>query len=292
MARRMIRISTMALLVALAAAGCSATPKKAPTGGGRVEASSHPDSQALAKADDFLQSNAPAERARQAILKRCMNEAGFDWEEQGVSQVRVRDLISLKPLTVEEARQHGYANPEKSGRQERGGPLSPAGTVAYVGPPDAPKVSVDVLGMAPSVSSKGCLATSYREVYGSVENGMLATGVTANAVLPAINGAIGDPSVIEADKKWSACMTDAGLPGFDTPELAWNAARKNSSDAGSLAVADAKCREAIAYEATRTAALNSYLTTFLESNEAIITEIQGIRKQAASRAATILSGSR
>lgn len=276
----------------LLASGCAVSPADAGSnnGPGYVEAAASPDPQALTKADEFLANNGPAEQARQIAIRDCMAKAGFPWEETAPRQMKVQDLIPLKPLSLEQARSVGYANPQQNQSQEAQKAQTPAATEAFSGPAGAPKVSVTVLGMKPSVSSKGCLADSYKQVYGSIENGMMATGVTANAVLPAVNAAIADASVADANKKWSECMSAAGYPNLETPDRAWDNARQNPQNAAAIAVADAKCREGVSYEAVRKTALNKYLTTFLTRNETLITEIQGIRKQAAANAQKILSG--
>lgn len=277
----------------LLASGCAVTPADGgggTSGPGSVEAASSPDPQALAKADEFLVGNGPAEQARQIVLRDCMDKAGFVWPDVTPRQMKVEDLIPLKPLSLEQARSVGYATSEQVNAPESQFDQSPAATEALNGPPGASRVSVEVLGMRPSVSSEGCLGESYKRVYGSIENGMMATGVTANAVLPAVNAAIGDDSVIDANKHWSECMAKANFPNLETPDRAWDNARQNPQDAASIAVTDAKCRESVSYEGVRNAALNKYLTTFLTRNEALITEIQGIRKKGALEAQAILSG--
>lgn len=255
-----------------------------------VEAAATSDPQALTKTDEFLAANGPAEQARQIVIGDCMAKAGFPWAASTPRQMKVQDLIPLKPLSVDQARSTGYDSPQQNQSQEAKNAQTPAATEAFSGPSGASKVSVSVLGMKPSVSSKGCLAESYKQVYGSIENGMMATGVTANAVLPAVNAAIADESMVDANKKWAECMTSAGYPNFPTPDRAWDNARQTPQNAAVIAVVDAKCRESVTYEAQRKTALNKYLTTFLTRNETLITEIQGIRKQGAANAQKILGG--
>lgn len=291
--REALYASGVAVLLLLVS-GCAATQSEnnAAAGGGtsQIEAASSPDPQALSKTDEFLAGNGPAEQARQTAIRTCMAEAGFSWTDAPQQQPKVQDLIPLKPLPLEQARSVGYTNPQQKKSQEASNAQTPAAMEAFSGPSGAARVSVNVLGMKPSVSSKGCLAESYKQVYGSIENGMMATGVTSNAVLPAVNAAIGDASVSEANKKWSECMTTAGYPGLQTPDRAWDKARQAPQEAAAVAVADAKCREGVSYEDIRKAALNKYLTTFLVRNEALITEIQAIRKQGATNAQKILAG--
>ncbi|MDJ0459816.1 hypothetical protein PUN71_021645 [Arthrobacter sp. NQ7] len=278
------------LLLATGCAGSPADSAAGNNGAGSVQAAASPDPQAVTKVDEFLSSNGPAEQARQIAIRDCMAKAGFKWEETVPKQMKVQDLVPLKPLSIEQARSVGYASPQQSQSQEAQNAQTPAAAEAFMGPAGAPKVSVNVLGMKPSVSSKGCLAESYKQVYGSVENGMMATGVTINAVLPGINAAIGDSSVADANKKWSECMTAASYPNLETPDRAWDTARQNPTNADAIAVADAKCREGVSYEDVRKAALNKYLTTFLTRNETLITEIQTIRKEAAANAQKIIAG--
>jgi hypothetical protein len=282
-------VAAMLLLVS----GCAVAPADGATAGngaGQVEAAASPDPQALTKTDEFLAGSGPAEQARQIVIRDCMAKAGFPWAEAAPRQLKVQDLMPLKPLTLEQARSFGYASAQQSPSQENQNAQTPAATEAFSGPPGASRVSVSVLGMKPSVSSKGCLADSYKKVYGSVENGMMATGVTANAVLPAVNAAIADDSVGDADKKWAECMAAAGFPNLPTPDRAWDSARQNPQGAPAIAVSDAKCRDGVSYENVRKAALNKYLTTFLTRNETLITEIQGIRKQGAVNGQKILAG--
>lgn len=290
---KLLRISSLAALLVIAAGGCSATDTQAETkkqDPGQVQAAATNDPLALAKVEEFLKPNGPAEQARQVVIRRCMNNAGFDWTVAPEKPLQVEDLLGLKPLSVEEARTKGYSEDVSSTPAEGRTPQEPGAQEAFMGPSDAPKVSVNVLGMSPSVPSGGCLAESFKEIYGSIENGMMATGVSANAVLPAINAGIADQSIADANKDWQKCMENSGQPNLATPDLAWDEARKNPDRAGTIALADAKCRDSINYEETRKASLNKYLTTFLTSNEAIITEIQGIRQTGATNAQRILAG--
>ena len=277
--------------ILLSASGCANETKGHGqlSGPGSVAAASSPDDQAIIKADEFLGANGPSEQGRQIVIQKCMNAAGFDWDESEVRRFQVEDLISLKPLTVEQARSNGYAQTQQSAGKENDA-SEPGAAEAFAGPSNASRVSVDIFGMKPSVSSEGCLAESYKEVYGSIEKGMMATGVTTNALLPSVNAAITDTAVLDADKAWSACMEQAGIPDLSSPDLAWKKAKDNSQEAGSIAVSDAKCRESVGYEKARTASLNKYLTTFLRTNETLITEIQEIRRQGAANAQKILSG--
>jgi hypothetical protein len=292
MNRRDIVCASGISLLLLLASGCAVSPADGGAGSSgpaAMEAAASPDSQALTKTDEFLAGNGPAEQARQMAIRDCMAKAGFPWPDATLRQLKVQDLIPLKPLSLDQARSLGYTSPQQNNSESQSNQSS-AATEAFSGPQGASRISVDVLGMKPSVSSEGCLGESYKRVYGSIQNGMMATGVTANALLPAINAAIADASVADANKKWSECMSAANYPNFETPDRAWDNARQNAQDAPTIAVADAKCREGVSYEAVRTAALNKYLTTFLTRNEALITEIQGIRKQGAENAQKILSG--
>jgi hypothetical protein len=290
MNRRSKLLTSSLTATLLFVAGCAvSSPEQGALTASNVEAASSPDPQAIVKADEFLGANGSAEQARQSVIRDCMASAGFEWMETPVRQFHVEDLIHLKPLTLAQARTDGYVQKQQAQNNETG-PTEAGAKEAFVGPPNAPRVSVDVLGMKPSVSSEGCLADSYRMVYGSIEKGMMATGVTTNALLPAVNAAIADPSVEDANKSWAKCMESAGRPNLATPDLAWKEARENPAAASEIAVTDAKCRESVSYENIRKAALNKYLTSFLTANEALITEIQEIRKLGAVKAQQILSG--
>lgn len=275
----------------LLATGCvSNTETGQTTAPVHIDAASSPDPQAIPKAEEFLRANGPAEQARQVVIEDCMAKAGFEWTRLGQDETNIEDLIPLRPLSLAQARTDGYTDNEQNQNPMPEEPQEPGAREAFSGSPTSPRTSIDVLGMKPSVSSQGCLAESYTKVYDSIERGMMATGVTANALLPFVNAAIADPSIEEANKKWASCMEDSGQPNLPTPDMAWNMARQNPDDAGEIAVTDAKCRESVTYEDIRKSALNSYLTTFLDTNEALITEIQEIRKQGAAHAEKILSG--
>src|SRR5690349_9344536 len=113
MKRRNIICATGISTLLLLASGCAFTPDgggSANNGPGAVEAAAHPDSQALSKTDEFLAGNGPAEQARQVAIRDCMAKAGFSWPDATPRQMKVHDLIPLKPLSLEQARQQGYAD--------------------------------------------------------------------------------------------------------------------------------------------------------------------------------------
>lgn len=292
--RNIFGVAGLAVLL-LATAACSAEQTGAePSGGARdrwaVDAAAAPDPQAISKVNEFLKVNGPAEQARQVIVQGCMNAAGFEWTPVPVRSDSIEDLLGLKPLSVEDARTKGYAREAAAGGEEPVGGNVPGAQEAFAGSKDAPQVSVEVFGMHPTIASDGCLAQSYKVVYGSIENGMMATGVSSNALLPSVNAAIFDQTMMDTYKVWQKCMEESGRPNLATPDLAWDEARKHPELASSIALADAKCRESINFEETRKAALNKYLTTFLSSEEAMITEIQEIRQSGARNAQKILAG--
>ncbi|OMH27567.1 hypothetical protein BKD30_02610 [Tersicoccus phoenicis] len=288
MRRHVMTTGATAIAVALALAGCGNGGGSGGTNPGAASAQISPaqnaDPQTVAQANALLSPNEAAEQARQVVLETCMAAAGGSWTRQTPEKATVYDLLALRPLTIEQARQRGYNEDRSTGEQAQGGGQAFLGT----GQTEAP-VSADLFGIKSQVNPDGCLGKSLAEVYGSVQSGMQATGVVDNAMLPAVNAALASQEMSDVTGKWSACMKQAG-ENFPTPDLATMNARQQPDRSMAIALADAKCRESVRYEQVRTSQLNRYLATFLRQHEAEITTVLDARKVGAQNAERILAG--
>jgi len=288
-------IMTVLTAAALLLTGCASGSTSASPAGQAFKAalspSDHPDPQAMAKADSFLAANGPAEQGRQVVIEQCMRKAGFTWVRQQAKPGRVEDLMTAKPLTVAQARADAYSGVGPRSTEAVGGTQGPDAQAAFMGSPSDPKITVHLFGTNPSVSSRGCLAESYKTIYGLVENGMMATGIAVNALQPSVNAALFDDAMTALNKKWSQCFAAAGNPGLPSPGNAVIESLKTPAVAAKYSIDDAKCRETLGYDKGAATEINRYLTSFLAANEGQITQIETIRQDASKRATTVLAGS-
>ncbi|MFF2243306.1 hypothetical protein ACFVTM_03890 [Arthrobacter sp. NPDC058130] len=278
----------VSVAVAVSASACSNAPQSLNPSLPGTTPESAADPLARSKVDTFINPEGPAEQARDIVIAKCMHEAGFDWTPSTPSPVTVLQYFGAPPLSIEDARTRGYARASTGTEQES--QQSDAAQAAFAGSPQSGKVSVDIFGSQLSISQGGCLAKSYAEVYGSAENGMKATGVSINAVLPAVNAASADPAIAPIQEKWSTCMKTAGFTDLRTPGEALRNFLQGKNRDQAVAIADAKCREQTGFQTAANAVLSKYLTAFLRDNEAMVTEIQSIRNAAGQTAQKILAG--
>ena len=287
-----ITFSSVFVMALLVTSGCSSdgAAQEEDRGASNVEvkAAETADLLAIAKVEDFATPDATAENARQYILQECMSERGFSWTYEETPQLKIDDLFVGRPLSLTEARAYGYDVPTNN-TEEHSSSTSAAAQTAFMGTEGSETTSIDLFGSAASVTNDGCLAYSLERVYGSIENGMKATGLMRNALLPSMNGVNFDPSITDLYGPWETCMTEQGQSNLPNPDQAWLRAQSSPSDSASIAVADATCREQVGYDEKRREVAGKYLTTFLLENEALITEIQSVRSEGAVRGQEILA---
>lgn len=224
-----------------------------------------------------------AQQAKEKAVVQCIQAKGLTWQERPASQAfDIRSQMSPEPLSVEDAQQYGYQKPGPNLEQDSP-PIDDAALAAYRGNPENGSVTVD--GVPGGIAADGCLAQSYKEVFGSAETGVLFESGILNLPLPYINAAQADDRLVELDKKWATCMKDQHGVEIATPDLAMN---DTSMDSHQLAIYDAQCRQEVNYEKVTQEVLNAYLTTFLADQEGVIDQLTQAKQTAEKNAPAIL----
>lgn len=249
-----------------------------------ITAAAQPDSQAVEKINTLFGMTPVVQQAKEAAIAQCLQAQGLAWEIRPSSgSYDIRSDLSPKPLSVEEAQEHGYqalsANPEQTLPD-----IDDAAWAAYMGNSD--KGSVSVEGISGSIAADGCLAQSYEAVFGSAEAGVLFESGISNLPLSYLNAATQDSRITELDKQWSTCMKNQHNVDIATPDLA---SIDTSMDSHQLAIYDAQCRQTVKYEEVTTDVLNAYMTTFLADQEGIIDQLTRAKQTAEKNAPAILN---
>ena len=283
MKSRLIGLAVLALGGA-AALAASTIP------GGTVAASGKPISGITARAENYVSPDPAAEAGRSAAIRECMAAAGFDYAPPVDSnRVDLNGDLGFKRLDIAAAQASGYASlrPAGPGEPAEGTDLAkllavPAFASALSGP-NTEDSMVKVNGMG--TSGGGCRGEAARKIYGSVENYMLATGVTRNALNSVAATAMSDSRFQKAIDSWRDCMADSPYANFRSPADAVAAGQEAGGlNEFKIAVIDAMCREQVAFHGQLDALLDKYLTTRMQQLEPEIAAVTEIRKQAAARA--------
>lgn len=272
--------------LALGLVGCSASSSETAadaTSETEIKPAAQIDHQAIEKVNTLFNMTPAAQQAKEAAVAQCMQGKGLTWPIQPASpDFDIRSQLSPRPLSVEEAQQYGYQVPTPN--LEQAGPLiDDAAQAAYIGNPENGSVTVD--GIPGAIAADGCLAQSYKDVFGSAEAGVLFESGILNLPLPYINAAQVDDRSVELDKQWATCMKDQHGLEIATPDLA---AIDTSMDSRQLAVYDAQCRQEVKYEETTREVLNAYLTTFLADQQGVIDQLTQAKQTAEKNAPVIL----
>lgn len=273
-------------VLALGLVGCSASSSEtAPdtTSETEIKPAAQIDHQAIEKVNTLFNMTPAAQQAKEAAVAQCIQGKGLTWPIQPANpDFDIRSQMSPKPLSVEEAQQYGYQTPNSNPEQDAS-PVEDAAWNAYMGNPENGRVAVD--GVSGGIATDGCLAQSYKEVFGSAEAGVLFEGGILNLPLPYINAAQADKRITELDKQWATCMKNEHSVEIATPDLA---AIDTSMDSHQLAVYDAQCRQEVKYEETTREVLNAYLTTFLADQQGVIDQLTQAKQTAEKNAPVIL----
>ncbi|MDQ0632229.1 hypothetical protein QFZ40_000138 [Arthrobacter pascens] len=278
--------------LAVLAAGATAALAASAIPGGTIAASGTPISGITAQAQAYASPDVAAETGRAAAIRECMAAAGYDYAPPvDAYRVDFNANMGLKRLDVATAKASGYASLQPTGPGEPA-PGSdeaklfedPAFVAALSGPKTADTM-VTVNGMG--TSGGGCRGEAARKIYGSMENYVLATGVTENALNSAAGAAMSDSGYPKAINSWKDCMSSSPYANFRSPADAVTAGLKAGGlNEFKIAVTDTTCREQVNFHGQLDAVLDKYLTTRMQQLEPEIATVTEIRKQAAARAAS------
>lgn len=274
-------------IISLSLVGCSSSSSSetAPDTATEIKAATQVDPQAIEKVNTLFNMSPAAQQAKEKAIAQCLQQKGLTWQERPAKEAySIRSQLFPQPLSVEDAQQYGYEKPGPNLEQDSP-PIDDAVMEAYMGNPENGRVAVE--GVSGAIASDGCLAQSYKAVFGSAEAGVLFESGISNLPLPYIGEVQSDPKVLELDKQWATCMKDRHDIEIANPDLA---SVNTSMDSKKLAVYDAQCRQEVKYEEGTVEVLNAYLTTFLADEEGVIDQLTQAKQTAEKNAPAILGG--
>jgi hypothetical protein len=250
---------------------------------------------------DYSQVSLEMRRGLRALIKPCMNAAGFDYK---IGLEQEAPAFSLY-------RRYRYRTPadaEKLGFVVEQPPSGPEGTEAEF-PADpaerkryliALQGAEDLTTTVPLVDRRGdsfgtqsvpggCSAAAIVELYGSFEN--YVTYVGDDLWLQRVAGEAAtkthaDPAFVQMLSKWSACMANSGY-SFATPDDAigaqWPEPRPGDTER-QAARADAVCRDRVGFIATIVEIEGGYQRQALDAHSAMLQEVRTDRDELRARA--------
>ncbi|HJD50897.1 MAG TPA: hypothetical protein H9908_03390 [Candidatus Rothia avistercoris] len=280
----------VAVLVSASLVGCGVSNETDSTAGSEssvdIKAASSPDSQAIEKVNTLFSMAPAAQQAKEVATAQCLQEQNLTWPQRPTSQsFSIRSQLSPSPLSPEDAQQYGYQTPTTNVEQNLPA-IDDASWAAYMGNPENGGISVE--GVPGAIAADGCLAQSYKAVFGSAEAGVLFESGILNLPLPYVNAVKEDERYSDLIGLWRTCMKDHHGVEIDNPDLA---TIDTSMDSHQLAIYDAQCRQQVNFEEVTTDILNAYLTTFLADNEGVIDQLTQAKRMAEKNAPEILSKS-
>ena len=266
------------LCVALVLASCSHSktvqPRPAadglPPAPGNIVAATQIDSQAVEKVDTMVIPSELVYKAYHELAGQCMESLGYPKRAMYPMQENypVREFISPKPLSVEQARTEGYA------------PIPPQGKIHLDEVADS-RSEEETLAFRGAEGKTGCEAQALEKLFGdynlakdyfSVQQILLPYTAAAMAHIDPLN------------LKWAECMKQRYGIETDGP---MNARMKGAS-IDNLALKDSTCREETDYESKVNELLDAYMTTFLNDNQALIERVATAKQAVEERAPQIL----
>lgn len=280
----------VAVLVSASLVGCGVSNETDSTAGSKssveIKAASSPDSQAIEKVNTLFSMAPAAQQAKEVATAQCLQEQNLTWPQRPASQsFSIRSQLSPSPLSPEDAHQYGYQKPATNIEQNLPA-IDDASWAAYMGNPENGGISVE--GVPGAIAADGCLAQSYKAVFGSAEAGVLFESGILNLPLPYVNAVKEDERYSDLIGLWRTCMKDQHGVEIDNPDLA---TIDTSMDSHQLAIYDAQCRQQVNFEEVTTDILNAYLTTFLADNEGVIDQLTQAKQTAEKNAPEILGNS-
>ena len=215
-----LRMGLGALLAFTSVTGCAAR--------GNEPLEPRPTTALISKVQQMLMKPSILTWGEQELTARCMAAKGFAYQVDPPAAsddtARSPSLGGFgTPLTLEEA-SNGYPATQ-SERPAATGVESPGRTRRYQRALDrehARQVQIEIPGFALGASSRGCVATARRQLYGSVRN-YLMVEYAAQGIRRFASGVLEEPQVQRAVAEYETCMRAAGYavdnPG-QAPQLA------------------------------------------------------------------------
>ena len=284
MGNRVIRAISLILVSVLTLTACSVSPSAQPSQGSiskpqAIKAATVVDHQAVQKVDELTDYPEALRLAWQKGLRDCMTKKGFTphGEYYMPYNATVRSTLPPGELTIEEARQYGYSNPEaqKLAAEERESTITEEEIRA-------------LRGYGEENQSNSCEYIVSTKIFGDID--LADTLFTADKhLLPYAEAAAMSDDLIRIYMDWAQCMNNKYQLPYKAPDEIFYEYRGSQIPAD-IPVADATCREQVNYEDRVMELLNSYMTSFLENNQALIERITQAKKNAEENAPKILDG--
>lgn len=240
---------------------------------------------------DYSQVSLDMRRGLRALIKPCMNAAGFDYEVGLAQEVPEFSLYRrYRYRTPEEAEALGFVveqPPSGPEGTEAEFPSDPAEQTRYL---IALQGAEDLTTTVPLVDRRGdsfgsqsvpggCSAEAIVQLYGSFDNYVTYVGDDLwlqQVAAEAATKSRADPAFVEMISEWSACMASAGY-SFATPEDAigaqWPEPRPGDTER-QAARADAVCRDEASFIATIVEVEGEYQRQALDAQSAALQEMR------------------
>ncbi|MFF3379880.1 hypothetical protein ACFYXF_43875 [Streptomyces sp. NPDC002680] len=212
-----------ALVISAAATGCTAAATAVPTGG-----SASPDTGKVREPTDAEQ--VLVQRAENVLVKSCMEKAGFRYWIGPLPTVDDLKGGGYVLTDVDWAKRNGYGSRlrEKAAELQRTDPNSKYAnslpqqdrarySETLEGGPSAGMLTVDLpAGGTVRTPRHSCLTEAKGRLYGDFETWFKAEKTATNLTRLYVPDLLDDQRLVDALKKWSACMREAGHD-YDDP---------------------------------------------------------------------------
>jgi len=300
-------VTVSSVLIALLS-GCSGGSAGADSGSVLGEVPDTPIQNVRATVLGMQKNRAFPEQATDLITEKCMRKAGQSYTSPPATAFESASKIPHDyGINEETASQQGYWDPDVA---ENYVPIKlptfPSDAakkeyyLAYFGPDDSPTVEVvDVInGGTTGVGTGGCLGEGRKAVYGEdLTDWLTADNFAGNFDIVVLHNALDDPTLVDLNEEWSACMKKAGFPDYNMPDDALakstadltpdlgQAAYRSTID---IAVADATCEEQLDYADQRETIEDRYFSAGVVTFEGQIQSTQEFFDSAAKNAQTAI----
>ncbi|WP_461008045.1 hypothetical protein [Streptomyces capparidis] len=248
-------------------------------------------------------------RAEERLIRRCMERAGFRYQERRAErEPRARQF----PFVVDDvawARAHGYGSDRARRPAGKGGATPGAAYPAGLSPErrhawkralegTGRQLSVRLAGgVRISASDRGCAARARAALYRDLPRWYRAEKITQNLDGFVREKVTGDARYTRAEARWSACMRDRGFPGLSGPgELRRRldrgtrglTAAKARAEEARTAVAEAACATSTPLARTARALDREHRAAVRARFRQEFTDLARLREAAVPRARAVL----
>lgn len=296
--------------------GCSSTQSGSPSGlsqsSGDLEVSMSAGFADIDGADadlgDFLAFDANGyvflERAIHEVTRRCMRDAGFDYEVQVPAMIDRRSIFPAPSVL----RETGYNidsaewSDEPDANQRILGRLSTTQQAAWMEALFGGDQWVNLLlddGTLVSAHRYGCLATAWTTIYGSVVDSLVYDEVMDLLGAGVYERVVANQSYVDLLAEWRVCLAARGVEldadSGSSRDLAVSYYRTQTTDNARqaelrLAGIDADCLDETGLSALRTTLVEEARNDVVESSQFDIAKVAVFQQRALANAQEMLGG--